>query len=361
MHHSSVIVQSLVFLFWSLFIAAADPAATPSDARALLFSGDFAGARSLIEKEYREHPSDPETALLYAKTMQNAAQALDLFKKIAVDTLFPDSIRGEAYFRLGTAAYLKGRFQKAGGYLKKAVLFSKDQAIIAARGLNAVHDTADSVGINSLKQQAADTSSYEGKISNYFLGILYFSKKDYAASLAHFTASAGSSDTLWWSCASYAGAYCSAVSLGRNEEAAAILTHLKRIYPQFLEKALVSKAKPVSAAAPVRKDTTAWLQKDTAAVKKETKPTAAKVSAQKSTFSLQVGAFGSAQNAGTLKADLAKRYSPVSVVAALVQDKPIYRVRVGVFGSRETAQAFGDSVLAKKGLQFRIVEDVPVE
>ena len=334
MRRSSVIFQSFLFLLLPLFIAAGDPVVTPSD---------------------------PETALLYAKTMQDVPRALELFKKIAADTLFPDSVRGEAYFRLGAAAYVKGRFQKAGVFLKKAMLHSKNQAIIAARYLTAVHDTADSACINSLKQQIADTSLHEVRIADYYLGILYFLKKEYAASLAHFTASAGTSDTLSWSCASYAGAYSCAVSLARTEEAAAILAHLKRVYPQYLEKSAILKVKLGAVTAHVRKDTTTWLQADTASVKKPVKGAGAKVPAQKSMFSLQVGAFGSAQNAGTLKTELAKRYSPVSVVAALVQDKPIYRVRVGVFGSRETAQAFGDSALAKKGLQFRIVEDVPVE
>ena len=48
-------------------------------------------------------------------------------------------------------------------------------------------------------------------------------------------------------------------------------------------------------------------------------------------------------------------------MAAIVGEKTIYRVRVGAFGSREAAQAFGDSALTKKKLNFRIIEDVPAE
>jgi hypothetical protein len=32
-----------------------------------------------------------------------------------------------------------------------------------------------------------------------------------------------------------------------------------------------------------------------------------------------------------------------------------------VFDAKESAQAFGDTALTKKGLKFRIVEDVPAE
>jgi cell division septation protein DedD len=338
--------------------AFADAQTASSEISALLSSGDFAAARHAAEKAYAENPADPACALLYAKTIQDAATAIELYKKIAADTSFPDSMRSEAYFRLGCASLMKGRYQKAGGYLKKADGPSGNPVVRAVRFLNAVRDTADSAFMTSLAQQAADTSSYEGKMANYCLGLLSLAKKDFTLSLSRFNAAAGMSDTLWWSCGAYAGAYYSAVTLGRSEEAASVLRHMKRVFPSYLERAQCARAKP-GAAASGPTDNGA-VSRDTIA-KKEPAATVAKPSQKKANFCLQVGAFGSAENAGTLKADLAKRYSPVSVVAALVQDKPIYRVRVGIFGSRETAQAFGDSALAKKGLQFRIVEDVPVE
>jgi cell division septation protein DedD/signal recognition particle subunit SEC65 len=346
------------FLLTSVLISAGYSTMTPSQINVLLQSGDYSQARGLSEKAYRENPSDLAIVLLYAKTMQDAVRALDLYKKIAADTLFPDSLRSEAYFRLGCAAYIKGRFQKAGIYLKKAAPLPENRTGYAARCLNAVHDTADTAFCALLSHQAADTSSYEGKMACYFLGLFCFAKKDYAASLRHFNASAGTtSDTQWWACGSYAGAYHSALSLGRSEEAASILAHLKRVYPQYLEKNQMPKVK-TAAATPTRKDTAVWLPHDQGA---KNEAAAAKAPARKGTFSLQVGAFGSAENAGSLKTDLGKRYSPVSIMAAIVGDKPIFRVRVGVFDAKESAQAFGDTALTKKGLKFRIVEDVPAE
>jgi cell division septation protein DedD len=348
---------STAFLLTSVLFSAGNSTVTPSQINVLLQSGDYSQARGLSEKAYRENPSDPAIVLLYAKTMQDAIRALDLYKKIATDTLFPDSLRSEAYFRLGCAAYMKGKHQKAGVYLKKASPLPENRTGYAARCLNAVHDTADTAFCALLSRQAADTSSEEGKMSSYFLGLFYFAKKDYAASLRHFNASAGTSDTQWWACGSYAGAYHSALSLGRSEEAASILAHLKRVYPQYLEKNQMPKVKPAFAA-PAGKDTAVRPPHDQGA---KNEAAATKAPARKGTFSLQVGAFGSAENAGSLKADLGKRYSPVSIMAAIVGDKPIYRVRVGVFDAKESAQAFGDTALTKKGLKFRIVEDVPVE
>lgn len=346
-----------VYLFLPFPVLADNPAALQSDILALLQSGDYAQARSLSEKAYKENPSDPATMLLYAKTMRDALPALDLYKKIAADTLFPDTLRNEAFFRLGCAAYMKSAYQKAGRYLKKAAPALENQTAFAARCLNAVHDTADSSFSSRLSLQAADTSSFSGKMSCYFLALCSFAKKDYAVSLKHFYASVGASDSLPWACGAYAGAYYSALSLGRSEESASILAHLKRVYPQYLEKAQLSKAKP-GAPAPVKNEPAAGPAPEESARKAVP---AAKPLVRKAVFSLQVGAFGSADNAGALKAELGKRYSPVSVVAAIVGEKPIYRVRVGVFDAKESAQTFGDTALLKRGLKFRIVEDVPME
>jgi tetratricopeptide (TPR) repeat protein len=347
--------------FPSLFFRAACAAAAV--VTAVLCGIVFAAAASA------ELPADPAEALLYAKSIPDGAAAVEAYKKIAADTSFPDSVRGEAYFRLGCAAYMKGRYQKAGQYLKKSGRPATDPGLCTARFLAAVHDTADSAFLTSLTKVAADSTGQDSRAAQYFLGLFFLAKKDFTRSLSHFDAASGgasASDTAWWSCAAYAGACYSALSLGRSEEAQSVLRHLKRVYPAYLEKAQLAKIKPSTAslAASSGKDTTAWLPPDTAAAKKDARARTLAVrvpSAHKPMFSLQVGAFGSVENAGSLKSDLAKRYSPVSVVAAIVQDKPLYRVRVGVFASRESAQAFADTALAKKGLKFRIVEDEPSE
>jgi tetratricopeptide (TPR) repeat protein len=339
-------------------VSLAVPSPTISDINAFLSRGDYVGARHATETANAEGPGDPAIAIIYAKTIQNAASALDLYKKIAADSSFPDSIRAEANFRLGCAAFMRGRYHKAGLYLKKA----DDPDINIVRFLNAVHDTSDSAQMALLTRQSSDTSLPQGKMACYFMGLYFLAKKDYAASLPYFIMSTGASgDTTWWSCGSSACACFCALSLGRREESASLLRHLNRVFPVYLEKNLLAKTKPAAVTAIV-KDTTLWLPGNTVAKKELFAPAAPKAStAPGANFCLQAGAFGSAANAGALKAELSKRYSPVSIMAAIVGDKTIYRVRVGAFRSKESAQTFGDTALAKKGLKFRIVEDVPAE
>jgi|GEM_PF-1695533 cell division septation protein DedD len=74
-------------------------------------------------------------------------------------------------------------------------------------------------------------------------------------------------------------------------------------------------------------------------------------------FCLQVGAFSAIDHAQGLKNELGRRFSHVAVTAGQSNGKNVYRVRVGGFVNKETAQAFGDSALVKKGIVFRVVEE----
>jgi cell division protein FtsN len=74
-------------------------------------------------------------------------------------------------------------------------------------------------------------------------------------------------------------------------------------------------------------------------------------------YYLQVGAFAAVENAQGLKNELSRRFSKVSVTTGASGGRQVFRVRVGAFVSKETAQAFGDSALVKKGMTFRVVEE----
>jgi cell division septation protein DedD len=89
--------------------------------------------------------------------------------------------------------------------------------------------------------------------------------------------------------------------------------------------------------------------------KKSPDTVSAKASAGR--FCLQVGAFSAIDHAQGLKNELGRRFSHVAVTAGQSNGKNVYRVRVGGFVTKETAQAFGDSALVTKGIVFRVVEE----
>jgi cell division septation protein DedD len=192
--------------------------------------------------------------------------------------------------------------------------------------------------------------------------VYYYSKRNYSRALSHFTASLGSPDTRSRLCAAYAGSYASAAALSHHEEADSALAFIKRSCSDCLEKAMLEKAaaKPSPAIkkdSTIKKDTAALLPPDSAAAKKPSVKKVAPVAA-KALFSLQVGAFSTRENAEACKAGLSKDLPPASIVSGATGDKTVYRVHVGAFDTKEKAQAFGDSVLSKKGLKFQVIGEV---
>jgi cell division septation protein DedD len=72
-------------------------------------------------------------------------------------------------------------------------------------------------------------------------------------------------------------------------------------------------------------------------------------------FTIQVGAFGSKENADNLVKKLTVTYSDVTVSPTTSGDQTLYRVRVGTFQSRDDAITFANK-LTESGMTARVVE-----
>ncbi len=83
-----------------------------------LLSGqdDLDNARSLAQKEYDAHPSDPQCQLAFALLMRNADSARGLYKKIIALETAPDSLKAEAFYRLACMSYMAANYVKAQTY-----------------------------------------------------------------------------------------------------------------------------------------------------------------------------------------------------------------------------------------------------
>lgn len=328
---------------------------TPSDdLRDLLDKGDGAQAKGIAAGAHANSPGDPQTTLLWARTLDNTDTALAIYKRIARDKTAPDSIRSQAYFLLGCAAYVRGIAHKATGYFSSANDLSGNNAYTPQLYAAAANDTADTAVVKVLAEAARDSTSHRGIVAGYYLALYRYGKKDYASALSLLTTSSSQSDTTWFACPANALAYSCAVALSRPQEASAILTHIRRAWVEYLERPMLAKEKQKLAATPAAQhDSVAWLPADSLNAKSKTPASPA----QAGRFSLQVGAFGTMQNAHSLKVKLASQFQAVSVAEGTTGGKPVFRVHVGAFATKESAQAYGDSTLAKKGISFRVVEE----
>jgi tetratricopeptide (TPR) repeat protein len=320
----SVLCKGCAPLLYALVLAVPCTAAAAGQAYTLAKNEKNAVARA------GDETTNPDTALARAQSLSDAAQALELYNKIASDKTAPGSVRSEAWFRLGCASYMTGRFHKAASYLKKAAEAAGCSVYTQAYYLNAIHDTADSFFIKTLTKETEDTVLPAGKTAHFYLALFYYARKDFSRALTHFRTAADSTGSVWWAYPADVGAYCCAEGLGHPEEATGAYDRTNKNCPACLEKAMMEKAK--------------------------IKPA---LSAE--AFTLQVGAFSTRENAQSYITSLSKQFADVSVSMGTLGNKTFYRVRIGAFATKESAQAYGDSALAKKGITFRVVEESPVQ
>jgi cell division septation protein DedD len=85
-------------------------------------------------------------------------------------------------------------------------------------------------------------------------------------------------------------------------------------------------------------------------------PPAATSAGQQVVYTVQVGAFGSKENADNLVRRLVETYSDIYVSPTTSGDQTLYRVRVGSFARREDADSLANRLLTGAGLSARVFE-----
>jgi cell division septation protein DedD len=73
-------------------------------------------------------------------------------------------------------------------------------------------------------------------------------------------------------------------------------------------------------------------------------------------YTVQVGAFGSVENAENLYKKLSSTYSDITISPTTSGDQTLYRVRIGTFENRDDAAAFADKLITTAGLSARVFE-----
>jgi cell division septation protein DedD len=73
-------------------------------------------------------------------------------------------------------------------------------------------------------------------------------------------------------------------------------------------------------------------------------------------YTVQVGAFGSVENAENLHKKLSATYSDITISPTTSGDQTLYRVRIGTFENRDDAVAFADKLITTAGLSARVFE-----
>lgn len=306
----------------------------------LLRQGDFQRAEKLLHEAYRSHPSDPVISADYA-IVAPCSVAVSIYSSIAANTKVSDSLRAAAYGNLGDYSFVHSAFKTAAEKYKAASALYPDHRYLhlAASAYSALNDTAATRLI--WNKIAADGKSGYRSRARYHLGLLDMNAGAYDSALRHLSMCGPVDTARSWTIAAAAAKLECAIRLGRKDSAAVFEKQLLPLRKELLETDLLDLAEigAPDDRSPKRPQTSV--------------PVAGPPFG--STYTLQVGAFGSADNAANLEKRLSARFRDVSVLPVTISDQVFYRVRVGSFASDSAAKAFGKDSLSAEDITFKVV------
>jgi tetratricopeptide (TPR) repeat protein len=338
------ILKSIILL--SLMIATTFAAVDTSDyaiGLAALIKGDIQTAKSRLAAAYKKNSANPFIQMAYAQ-IAPCSTAVLLFKTIGETQTAPDSLRAAAYKQLGDYHYASSDYLKAIDNYRYASKYGNKPMYKHYWALcsYASGDTVSAKSLwHTLTLEHGDTIA---EIANYHLGLMFTKQKAWQEAFSCFDKAGQPSVSKPWAVASLNGKIECAKKLGQNDKAAQLEKQLDPWRDLLLEKSdsgnsIISSATPLTPVAkPVSSDTTN-AKNDTAKI-----------------YTLQIGAFGSKENALVLEKKLKTDFPDVVTQVFSIEDKLFYRVRVGSFKSKESATAFGTDSLTKKGFSFRVMD-----
>jgi septal ring-binding cell division protein DamX len=277
-----------------------------------------------------------------------------MYRDIAADSTAPDSVRMMAAGMHADAAFAAGDFTTARGSYARAARYEKNPGYFLYRsGLASLKcgDTAAAVSCFT-RCLAMNDSDLSNRV-RVMLGDLALASGDYERAMRLFQETGNFSAKNNWSVPAFIGKLTCAKHLGLADSAAVFDRLLSLYAKSMLEKERYKRAKelPLQKAKKISER-----RNDPPMVKNEPARGAANVTGHSDTsYTLQIGAFGSRERAQKLKNQLSKKFKGVTCMPAVVSDRTFYRVWIGEFATREQAESFGKNRLQGRGQEYRIV------
>jgi tetratricopeptide (TPR) repeat protein len=277
-----------------------------------------------------------------------------MYRDIAADSTAPDSVRMIAAGMHADAAFAAGDFSAARDSYARAARYEKNPGYFLYRsGLASLKcgDTAAAVSCFTRCQEMND-SDLSNRV-RVMLGDLALASGEYERAMRLFQETGKFSAKNNWSVPAFIGKLACAKHLGLADSAAVFDRLLSLYAKSMLEKERYERAKelPLQNANKISER-----RNDPPMVKNEPARGTANLSEHGDTsYTLQIGAFGSRERAQELRNRFSKKFKGVTCMPAVVSDRTFYRVWIGDFATREQAESFGKNRLSGQGQEYRIV------
>lgn len=305
-----------------------------------LKAGKIDEAAVNLEKALKNDPSNPVIKLAYASILE-PMEAEKVYQELASNDSVADSIRAEALSCLGSYFYVQKKFKESADFYRRAANADPKPVYRHSWAL-AVYGSGDEEAAQSiwytLSLEYGDNIS---RMAQYYLGLIHFKRADYDKAYSCFLKTGNAEPENAWTIAALAGKLECAAHLGMADKVELYTTQLKPYKHNLLERDLLQLT--IS-------DNIKLTDHD-----KTDEKTGSNTGDSRQLFTLQVGAFGSPENASNLQKKLSENFEDVTVIPVTHSDQVFYRVRTGTFSSREEAEKYGKKELEKSGLNYQVV------
>jgi len=300
--------------------------------------------------------SSPDSALDYNTLISRAASlpAANGMKMLDSLSRVKDASGAQALRLLGDHAFIKEDYKKAAVFYKQASQVDSISIYRHLHALAAVLDGQTAIAKEIWNTIADDLSDSLSTLSALHIAYLEMQAQNWeeAYLLLKSAAPADTASPLYipfvWEMLE-----CSKV-MNRSERIAFHEKQLAVFKGHILEGGTASFQQNVSTA--VNAINVNAEKPQTAAVKNDDKKETPPQNRQKANFAIQVGAFGSKDNAENLVRRLSENYSDVIILPPAIGGPVLYRVRVGSFVSREEADITAQKLSAAGISSPRVVE-----
>lgn len=328
---------------------------------ALIDEGNFDEGRLYIHRAYKKDPDAPHVQYAYAQTVADGLEARNRYKRVADNKAAPDSLRAKAFRRLGRYYYCNEDYDSAQMMFTQAVKLVPADVLKHLKAM-AIINRGDNRAAEKIWLAMVSRGKEKDALNHarYYLGNALYQQGKYedAYNCYH---KAGESEKRSWTIAAKAGACLAAHHTGDRERSTILYDHIQKEYPILLEKedleAVFSTGVTFSevdidipSETPV-KETTGG----------ESRPEQSDedfgTANQGFSYTLQVGAFSSQENARNMMKKMKKDFKHVSIKDEMVNGKQFFKVRIGSFTKEEDARAYGEKELAGRGLTYRVVRE----
>jgi tetratricopeptide (TPR) repeat protein len=278
-----------------------------------------------------------------------------VYSDLLADTGAADSVRMMAAGLKADACYASGDFRCARDFYAQAVRYDANRSAVFLHraGLAAIKAGDTAQALSFFSQSAGMNDSDYSNRSRVMLGNCALASADYERAMKLFQETGSFSAKNSWSVPAFIGKLTCAKYLGLADSAAVYDRLLSLYAKSMLEKERYIQAKEL----PLQRPGKQAARRESAPEPKRTLNAgdATDTFTEDTTFTLQVGAFGSKYRAQELTGALSKKFKGVTCMPAIVSDRTFYRVWIGSFASRELAETFGKNRLAGLGQEYRIV------